>query len=131
MAPAVLPPDLKKIDFELISHTHPDHYNVTDIQKLPGHPTIIMPWCRGKQLKQLGFQVIELRPWASYESSGLKITATPAPHMWGHCLGYVIEIDGKKIYFTGDTKLFKSMNRIHEMGIDLMLLPYGGYPMLG
>lgn len=129
--PAYQPKQLPDIDFILISHTHPDHYNADNILRIPGKPTVIMPWRRGRELRKHGMQVVELRPWQEFERNGLKVTAIPARHMWGNCLGYVIEVDKKKIYFTGDTKLFSEVKKLRGQGIDLVLLPYGGYPFLG
>lgn len=122
---------LPRIDIVLISHTHPDHYDLDAIKKLPNRPAVVMPWGRGGELKKLGFSTIELRPWETYSQEGFKITAVPARHMWGHSLGYVIEMDGTTIYFTGDTKCFKGLDRLSEYKIDVMLLPYGGTPLVG
>lgn len=144
--------ELPRIDLILISHAHPDHYDVEAIKEIGKgkgrgkenrehqiinhRPIVILPWGRGKQLRKLGFPVVELRPWQSYKvensrDHSLQITAIPARHMWGHCLGYVVEIDGVKIYFTGDTKMFSGIERLNGQKIDLMLLPYDGYPVLG
>ena len=57
--------------------------------------------------------------------------AVPARHTFGRALGYIIELDGRKIYFTGDTKLHKGLERIGAMGIDVMLMPYGGSKPFG
>lgn len=41
------------------------------------------------------------------------------------------EMDGKKIYFTGDTKLFDELKTFSDRNIDLMLMPYAGTPVIG
>ncbi len=142
--PAIEVRQLPRIDVVLISHTHPDHFDLEAIKKLTGQPVVILPCGRAKDLKNLDFVCVELRSGQSYRlSRGLTfaatqpikgkvtITAVTAKHMYGHCLGYIIEIDGKKIYFTGDTKLFAGLERLKEEKIDLMLLPYDGYPVMG
>lgn len=129
--PAVPVGRLPKVDLVLISHTHPDHYDEEALRAMRPRPAVVLPWSRGRGLRKKGFKVIELRPWQIYEGGGVKITAVPARHMFGHCLGYLMEVDGTKIYYTGDTKLHAGLERVGQMGVDIMLLPYGGYPVLG
>lgn len=129
--PAIEVTQLPRIDIVLISHTHPDHYDLDAIKKLSNKPTVVIPWRRGGALKKIGFPTIELCPWETYNQNGVKIIAVPAKHMWGHCLGYIIEIQGTTIYFTGDTKFFTDLDRLSEYKIDVMLLPYGGTPVVG
>ncbi len=129
--PACSAEDLPPITLVLISHTHPDHFDLGSIGKLKGDPVIIIPWGRKNDLKNYAAKAIELKPWESYEKSGIKLTAVPARHMYGNCLGYIIELSGKKIYFTGDTKLFSGIEKLSTQNIDLMLLPFDGTPLFG
>lgn len=129
--PAYQVQKLPPIDLVLISHTHPDHFDLEAINKLTNKPNIVIPWARKKDLKGLDFTIIELEPWETYNQEKIRITAIPAKHMYGHCLGYIIEIEGCKIYFTGDTKLFPELFRLKDKKIDIMLLPFGGYPGVG
>lgn len=129
--PATEVTQLPRIDIVLISHTHSDHYDLDTIKKLSNKPTVVMPWGRGGALEKLGFPTIELCPWETYSQDGFQIIAVPAKHMWGHCLGYIIKMQGTTIYFTGDTKRFKGLDRLSEYKIDIMLLPYGGTPVVG
>lgn len=129
--PACSVEDLPVINLVLISHTHPDHFDLEAIGKLKGNPIIVMPWGRKNELKKCALNTIELKPGEYYEKSGVKITAVTARHMYGHCLGYVIELSGQKIYFTGDTKLFNGIEKLRTQNIDLMLLPFDGTPVFG
>ncbi|MBI5555596.1 MAG: MBL fold metallo-hydrolase [Elusimicrobia bacterium] len=129
--PACSAENLPPITLVLISHTHPDHFDLGSIGKLKGDPVIIMPWGRKNDLKKYAAKAIELKPGESYEKSGIKLTAIPARHMYGNCLGYIIEIAGQKIYFTGDTKLFSGIEKLSTQNIDLMLLPFDGTPVFG
>jgi L-ascorbate metabolism protein UlaG (beta-lactamase superfamily) len=45
-------------------------------------------------------------------------------HRKGECVGYVLEIEGKRIYHAGDTGLIEEMSGLGR--IDLALLPIGG-----
>lgn len=129
--PACAPEALPPINVVLISHTHPDHYDPKNIAKIPGHPVIVMPWGLGSEMRRRGFTVVELRPWHSYQSGAVEVTAVPAKHMVGHCLGYVVKLGGKKLYFAGDTKIFRGMVRLRDLKIDLMMLGYAGTPIWG
>ena len=44
----------------------------------------------------------------------------------GHPGGFLLEVDGKKLYHAGDTGLSMEMTLLGEEGIDLALLPIGG-----
>lgn len=131
ISPACKVEELPAINMVLVSHTHPDHFDKGAIASLKGNPKVIMPWGRGKELKEFGVTVIELKPWQMYKGEKIIITAIPAKHMAGHCLGYLIEFEHKKIYYTGDTKYFSGLERLEEQQIDIMLLPYGGNSLLG
>jgi L-ascorbate metabolism protein UlaG (beta-lactamase superfamily) len=41
--------------------------------------------------------------------------------------GFLIEVDGKKIYHPGDTGLSVEMTLLEAEGVDIALLPIGGY----
>ena len=45
--------------------------------------------------------------------------------MGGSPCGFIITVEGKKIYHAGDTGLFMDMQLIGEEGIELALLPIG------
>ena len=50
----------------------------------------------------------------------------------GTALGYLIEAEGRRIYFAGDTDLFDEMEAIGQPQLDAALLPVWGWgPRLG
>ena len=49
----------------------------------------------------------------------------------GLACGFVIEMDGKKIYHAGDTALMADMALLEEEGIDVALLPIGDFYTMG
>ena len=54
----------------------------------------------------------------------LSITVTPARHPQSiNPVGFVIEKNGKSVYFAGDTYEFHEMNQIN---VDVALIPIGG-----
>lgn len=70
----------------------------------------------------------------------MSVVATPARHDGRRrplgaavdALGFVVEGDGARIYFAGDTDLFDGMAHLGDGGLDVALLPVWGWgPSLG
>lgn len=112
----------------LVSHSHYDHYNVEDIDKilnprteLVGPPDVISQ--RGAGYTLSPGQTMELEPACV---TGVRAYNTgknfhPIGNGW---LGFVIELAGKRLYYAGDTDLIAPMSKLGD--IDLALLPVGG-----
>jgi L-ascorbate metabolism protein UlaG (beta-lactamase superfamily) len=49
----------------------------------------------------------------------------------GNPAGWLLEIDGKRIYVAGDTSVFSDMERIGRRGLDLAILPIGDLFTMG
>ncbi|MFM8577640.1 MAG: metal-dependent hydrolase [Planctomycetaceae bacterium] len=49
----------------------------------------------------------------------------------GSASGYILELDGSRIYFAGDTSLFSDMERIGRMGLDAAVIPIGDVFTMG
>ncbi|MCR5692609.1 MAG: MBL fold metallo-hydrolase [Bacilli bacterium] len=104
-------------DLVLITHEHYDHNNTELITFKPGGYII-----RAKDALTNGV-------YHSFESKGLKIKAVPAynsHHNKAECVGYLIEVDGVKIYHAGDTDFIPEMNELRDENIDYALLPIDG-----
>lgn len=61
---------------------------------------------------------------SSYEQNG-QIVAPGVP------AGLVVRMDGKTLYFSGDTAVFLDMQLIGEEGLDVAVLPIGGHFTMG
>lgn len=129
--PSRTPAELPAVDVVLISHTHPDHFDPEAIRALTPRPVLVMPWGRGRRLRKQGFTVVDLKPGESWTCKNVIITAVKARHNAWHNVGYLIEMDGTKIYFTGDSKLFNGLQDLAAENIDFMLMPYAGTPVIG
>lgn len=131
---------LPSIDCILISHNHYDHLNFKTLRRLreKRQSTIILPKRNGKYARRLGFEhIVELDWWETYELHGVKITCVPAKHTSGRGVfdmnralfaGYVLEADGKCVYFAGDSaydQFFRYFSS--RFSIDVALLPIGAY----
>lgn len=120
----------------LISHGHGDHLGDSiQIAKRTG-ATIISVFELASFCGRNGAQAHGMHIGGSRSFGKVKVKLTPAWHGTGYgdgpmeylgtpC-GFLIEMDGKKIYHSGDTGLFGDMELIGKLNtIDLALLPIG------
>ena len=125
---------LEKADIILITHSHYDHCSIEDLRKIIKKDTsIIIPVdCQSKISKlDENINVTVLEPGKYVSIKGVDIKAVPAYNVdkqfheraesWN---GYVLNVDGKKIYHAGDTDLIPEMSELE--GIDIALLPVSG-----
>jgi len=126
--PILLDENPPKADLILISHHHVDHclpeFVVPirdDNTKLAAFHESYIKYCvqdiKGVRTVKIG-QTIEL--------AGVKITGTEAYtprgfHIKGEGCGFLIEIKGQRIYFSGDTTNIKEMEELKD--IDCAILP--------
>lgn len=132
------PKNLPDLSAVLISHTHLDHFDHPSFNYISTTVPIIVPENTQKTIsKHLPNPVIELSEWAEHSfPNGIKVYSIPVTHPNYRCVplsqnksaGYLIEIQGKKILFVGDTtynSYFKDIGHAHN--IDLAILPIGSY----
>ena len=116
-----------KADLILITHDHYDHCDAASIEKLRSKDTVVIgPEAVSRKIA--GTRTIKEN--GKFSEKGLAIEAVHAYntnkpfHPKGAGVGYVIAVNNKRIYHTGDT------DRIHEMkklgDIDIALLPVSG-----
>lgn len=131
--PYVLPAGSKKADIILVTHEHFDHFDRAKIKELlkQGTEVIIPPGCAsGLDCK---FKII--RENETLELGSEKVTAVPAYninkfrmgnipfHAKGEGFGYVLEMNGVKVYHAGDTDFVPEMKKVKA---DIAILPIGG-----
>jgi N-acyl-phosphatidylethanolamine-hydrolysing phospholipase D len=136
--PGIDAQSLSRVDYVLISHTHFDHLNYGSLSELPKQGKLLIPSGAAVYTPDFGFEETrEMKPWESFEGGGVRITAVPAQHFSGRYgfdilwtagkgyTGYVIEYNGKTVYFAGDTgyrdSLFTQIGQRFQ--IDVALLP--------
>ncbi len=129
--PFALPENPQKADYILITHSHYDHCAVDNVKKIQTSDTrIIAPLdC----VRNLTGKTNSVKAGESFGyPDGIKVEAVPAYninksyHPKGFGIGFVITIDGKKIYHAGDTDFIPEMSQLSRQNIDAALLPVGG-----
>ena len=135
-----------KADILLITHTHSDHFDPDAIKRVSNHSTrIVAPKAVTDQLAEKGInnpevttlgngQLVKfLLTSAQGQSFTIYIRAVPAYnvvrerapgqkyHPKGQFNGYVLNLDGKRIYVAGDTEITPEMKQMR--GLDLAFLP--------
>lgn len=123
----------KKADYILITHSHYDHCSIDDIKKVIKESTVIIatPDCLSK-FTSLNIRNVSLvKPGDIAVIQDMKLEVVPAYNTdknfhpkdqeW---VGYVLEVDGRRIYHAGDTDVIPEMMNLK--GIDYALLPVSG-----
>ena len=139
--PALRMRDLPRIDLVLLSHAHFDHFDMRTLHALSRHADLItaartrdilrFTWFRSKTELRWGEEK-ELRRAAG----ALRVRAFEVRH-WGARLrtdtyrgynGYVLERQGRRIIFGGDTAFTSSFAELRsQQRFDLAIMPIGAY----
>lgn len=141
IAPALGFDELPKIDIILLSHAHFDHFDLQTLRRFDEHTRVIsgahtrdlLRWTRLRDITELHWNEQK-----SIETSAGKIDilAFSVKH-WGARKqrdtyrgynGYVLERNGRRILFAGDTALTNSFAKLRERGrIDLAIMSIAAY----
>jgi len=126
-----------KPDLVLITHPHGDHLNKETLEGLDlNNATLIAPKAVTEKLGDITFS--KIMPLANGEQQsfrGINIEAVPMynlpetddsrhPKGWGN--GYVLSMDKKRLYISGDTEDIEEMRKLNDIDIAFvcMNLPY-------
>jgi L-ascorbate 6-phosphate lactonase len=139
----------KDIDVVLCTHEHVDHFDAVlapTIARVSPQAVFVVPTPIVDMVTEVGVapdRVVGLQPGAMWEGPGLGVRAVPARHgvtmddAYGfgealsdglvRFLGYVLEVDGVRIYHAGDTIHFEGMeSTVRALRPDVALLPVNG-----
>ena len=140
-APALEFHELPKIDIVLLSHAHFDHFDLRTLHCFDKNTSVItaprtrdlLRWTRLRDVTELHWGEQKRLTTAVGD---IEIIAFAVKH-WGARKrrdmhrgynAYVIERNGRRILFTGDTAFTESFVKLREHGpIDLAIMPIGAY----
>lgn len=109
-------------DVILVTHQHSDHNRISLITKKPGCSLIT------NELSLAGGR------HQTFSLKGIDIEAVEANnrnHDPKSCVGYLISVDGIKIYASGDTSKTKQMSSFASKQLDYALFPCDGFYNMG
>jgi L-ascorbate metabolism protein UlaG (beta-lactamase superfamily) len=119
---------LGDVDIVVVSHGHPDHFDLASLGAVRGRPVVVVPRGLGEGARRavLG-DVVEVAVGERVDFAPLRVTAVPARH-WvspgaprAAPLGYLLDA-GVRIYFAGDTGRYAGMRDLAGE-VDVALLP--------
>ena len=118
---------LPKADYIFITHEHGDHYDAAAINALSKEGTVLV---LNKRCADMLGKGIAMKNGDRQALEGIDVEAVPAYnntpgrekfHPKGRDNGYIFTIDGKRIYFAGDTEDIEEMAQVKN--IDVAFLP--------
>ncbi len=126
--------ELKDASFIFITHDHYDHFSPKDIAKIANGETIlVVPEKMAEKAKEAAGMVGRTETVIQgvfREAGGLEFetvaaynTLKPFHPKRAGWVGYILRVNGKRIYIAGDTDLTKEAK---EVKCDIALVPVGG-----
>jgi L-ascorbate metabolism protein UlaG (beta-lactamase superfamily) len=138
-APALEFHELPKIDVVLLSHAHFDHFDLRTLQCFDETTCVITAPNTSDLLKWTRLRHITELRWGEYKSlnngRGVVISAFQVKH-WGARKqrdtyrgynGYLVERNGRRLLFAGDTAMTDCFAKIQPRPIDLAVMGIGAY----
>src|ERR1035437_5819426 len=128
---------LEEADIIFITHAHSDHLSPGDIAKILKDNTVVI--ATADVLGKIDIsdeQKFEVSPNQKYTIKGFtfrtipaynnhpdKLNFHPKANNW---VGYIFNLNGKKIYHAGDTDFIEEMKLLRDEHLDVAMLPMGG-----
>jgi len=125
------------------SHAHDDHLGDTVAIAQQNQATVVTAYELSEYLAHLGVTTLDLMPGGGLTLPFGQVRLTPAIHSCslelgegrnlplGSPTGFLFSVEGKRIYFAGDTALFSDMRLLARGGLDLAFLPIGDRYTMG
>ncbi|MEI6713435.1 MAG: MBL fold metallo-hydrolase [Verrucomicrobiota bacterium] len=137
---ALKPTELPRIDLVLLSHAHMDHLDLPSLKALQPDCIVVTAGATADIFSHLRFRSIVEIDWDETrvfetKNGAIKITGKKLKH-WGartrtdthrRYNAYILERDGIRICFAGDTARTSSQHLASDGPIDLMIVPIGAY----
>ena len=124
----------KDADYILVTHDHYDHFNPEDIPKVSrGDSVLVVPENmkeKAREVSGMVGRIVTVKPGDSLNVDKLSIDTIPSYNIgkpfhpkeagW---VGYILNVDGKRIYIAGDTDATEEAKKVK---CDIALVPIGG-----
>ena len=124
----------KDADYILVTHDHYDHFNPEDIPKVSrGDSVLVVPENmkeKAKEVSGMVGRIVTVKPGDSLNVDKLSVDTIPSYNIgkpfhpkeagW---VGYILNVDGKRIYIAGDTDATEEAKKVK---CDIALVPIGG-----
>lgn len=137
---ALHPRDLPQLDLIFLTHAHMDHLDLRSLSKLPRNCAVIAPEGTKDLIRKFRFREVHELRWddtREVSSQGHQLTVTArrlrhwgARHPWDRERGYnayILEREGRRVCFTGDTARTTATHLGNRGPIDLMVVPISAY----
>lgn len=132
---------LPSIDLVLLSHAHMDHMNFPSLRRLPASARVVTARATSDLLRRTHFNAVTELGWGDRTSlntanGNVDVQAFEVNHWgarWKHDRhrgynGYIIEREGRKIIFGGDTAMSHTFRPLRSKGpFELAIMPIGSY----
>lgn len=141
IAAALKPAQLPNIDLVLLSHAHMDHMDMASLRALPGSPRSVTAHDTADLLHETKLKHPKALRWGesailSTPNGDVAVSAFEVKH-WGARWkvdryrgynGYILEREGKKLIFGGDTAWTSSFGSLRARGpFEMAMMPIGAY----
>jgi L-ascorbate metabolism protein UlaG (beta-lactamase superfamily) len=120
-------------DLILIGHEHHDHCSLGDVRKIKGPGTVILAGSSAAEVlpdaravkpgNHLSIAGIEIETVPAYNVNKFRSPGVPFHPKEANHVGYVITVDGVRLYHAGDTD---AIPELAEIECDVALLPVSG-----
>lgn len=119
-------------DIIFITHDHFDHFSVEDIDKVRKEDTVLVvpEKMKGQAGKASCSKVVTVKPGMQEQLKGIEFEAVAAYNnmkpfhpKWNGWVGYVLTVNGVRIYIAGDTDMTKDNQLV---SCDVAMVPIGG-----
>jgi L-ascorbate metabolism protein UlaG (beta-lactamase superfamily) len=124
-------------DAMIVSHIHGDHFSIEQIKKLSPKKIYLNEECvEGLGEQELTSEILQIKVGDQVDVDGIKVQFFDVDHGPNVKLrpkenfGFLIEVDGKKVYFAGDM-FYPSGIDVSNLEVDVALIPVGTFYTFG
>jgi L-ascorbate metabolism protein UlaG (beta-lactamase superfamily) len=118
-------------DVLLVSHHHLDHFDEPTIKSfaLAGRTLLVAPPSCIARARALGWATPRTRslvPGESATTRGLRITATFARHTLPDAIGFLLDLEGMRLWHSGDTEYDQHLRALAPAKLDVAFICING-----